>query len=216
MDNNLDISLYLKIEPHVTNGMSIFQMDKFVIEDQITPYRKLKQAVMESRARLENITSMGYDLQELQIKREQAIAKKAKEEDVFEKRLLDVQIDRLQFEINRKQSILDQQHKEVIFFNTTLQELVVQMFGDEETMVKKLQDPSFHQQCETEFWTEKLSRSVFSDLVNYNTISKGVLEAVINLPIEQQRTIILTATQSAEETRLRLTNGKDTALVGMD
>src|ERR1035437_4298087 len=87
----LDISLFLKIEPFITNGMSSFQMDKFVIEDQITPYRKLKQAMIEAKARLETITSIGFDIEELEVKKLKSVSEKEICDNEFDKRLKDIE-----------------------------------------------------------------------------------------------------------------------------
>lgn len=213
----MDISLYLSIEPHMSNGMSTFQMDNFVINESITPYRKLRQIVVEMRARLENITSMGFDIEELQIKK----AKAEHDHSVctdgkYAVQLLEVQIRRYDFELNRKQSILDQQKAEVQFFQTQLEKLAAAHPGGQEQLVKDLQDPDFHLLNEAHFWTHKLARGVQSDMVNYGTVSKGVLEAMLNLPADQQEQILLLGTGGALATQLALGGKRDQALIEQD
>jgi hypothetical protein len=212
----MDISTYLSIEPYITTGMTSFQMDKFVIEDQITPYRKMKQAVTETRARLENITSIGFDLEELEIKVLKTISDQENATNQHEKQLLSVQIRRYQFEQNRKMSILNQQRDEVEFFYNALISIVNKDFGGKTELLKLLENPEFQSEQEKQFWTQKLSRSVASDLINYGTISKGVYEAVVNLSNNQQKAIIADGTHSAQLTRDILAINRDQALVELN
>ncbi|BAW19400.1 hypothetical protein [Ralstonia phage RP31] len=202
----------------MSNGMSVFQMDNFVIKDQITPYRKLRQIIVETRARLENITSIGFDIEELQIKKQQA--EQAKEKvgsfNKLESQLQDVQIRRYEFELNRKQSILSQQNAEVQFFNDQLIKLADEHFGGKEKLLKELQDPNFHAVNEAHFWTHKLARGVHSDLINFGTINKGTLEAILNLPLEQQQSILSLAQGQAIVTQNALRDVRDQQLALQD
>lgn len=212
----VDISLFLKLEPHVTNGMSIFQMDHFVIKDHITPYRKLRQAIIEAKARLENITSIGFDIEELKLKQEKALNDSNSIPDSFERKMSNVAIRRFTFEIDRKQAVLDQMEKEVKFFLDTITNIVNTDFDGSEAAVLLMQDSKFHQIHEAEFWTKKLARSVCSDFVNYGTISKGVLESIANLPEEQRRAIVTEATDQQLTFHDMLNKVKDTVLAIRD
>lgn len=210
------IDQYLKLEPLFTSGMSTFQMNHFVINDHITPYRKLKQAMVEARARLENITSIGFDLEELKIKRDKAhddYLKAAKGPDSL---LLEVQVRRFDFEINRKEALIAQAKKESDFFLDIVKEIVNLEFGSTDDAVLKLSSEVYQQDQEREFWTQKLSRSVFSDLINYGTISKGLMDSILCLPTEQQKLIVDSATQRHVEYQKQLTAGNDQALIKAD
>lgn len=224
MDFSPDLSLLLSLEPHVSSGMSEFQMDHFVIKDSITPYRQLRQIIVETRARLENITSIGFDIEELKIKKEKAewkisdLSKQicSHEEIEYEIRLMKVQMDRCDFELNRKQSILNQQNAEVMFFNNQLIDLVNKVFGGPAKVLEDFKNSAFHNDNEKHFWTHKLARGAQSDLVNYGTISKGTLEAIMNLKQDQQKEIMNIAAGLAESTQRMLSDSRDTCLVSMD
>lgn len=214
----MNLNLLLLLEPYTTTGMSTFQMDKFVINDQITPYRKLRQAVIEARARLENITAMGFDLEELQIKMEQALSVSALTDSscVFDKRLNGIKIRRQEFEINRKQQLIEQQSDEAQFFLRVIKDIVENDFGGEEELLNKFKTKEFHIEQEENFWVEKLSRGVYSDLLNYGTISKGVTEAIANLTAQQQQLIISKATTQQLTTAMLLDKTRTQTLVLID
>lgn len=211
----MNISLFLQLEPHISGGMSDFQMSNFVINDNITPYRKLRQAVIEAKARLENITYFGFDLEELEIKKENAIHLTSTC-DVRQLKLNELEIRRHTFEIDRKKTLLDQMKKEAVFFLTTIDTLVNTEFDGELSIIAKISSSRFQEDEESSFWVQKLSRSVFSDYVNYGTVSKGVLESIACLSTEQQAAIMSNATNQHMDFNIRLHKINDLLLVKKD
>jgi hypothetical protein len=187
----MDLSLFLKLEPTITNGMSEFQMKHFVINDQITPYRQVRQALIEAKGRLENITMIGYDIDELRIKLEKATNDEESfgTVDNYGRRLAAVAKLRHEFEISRKQAMLTQIQREAQFFLDVIAKIAEENGGAEQ-LVANMNDPKFQAREESQFWTRKLARSIFSDLVNFGAVSKGVIEAIENLPIEQRQEIL--------------------------
>jgi hypothetical protein len=144
--------------------------------------------MIEAKARLENITSVGFDIDEARIKLEKAKLDETNGDD-FEKRLAKVAVLRHQFEISRKETILTQQQREVEFFLGVIND-VAEQYGGADKLIEQMQDPEFHGKEESNFWTKKLARGVFSDLINYGAISKGVIEAIENLPAEQRTAVL--------------------------
>lgn len=212
----MDISLFLSLEPYVSSGMSDFQMDNFVINDSITPYRKMRQAVIEAKARLETITSTGFDLEELEIKEQRIEFEKIAITDPFALRLKEVESRRVQFDLNRKRTLLEQVNKEATFFLAALDKLVESEFGGAEALSIKMADPTFHANGEADFWVKKLARGAYSDYVNYNTISKGVLESISCLPVDLRNKILSEATAQQLEYHNTMQGIGDAILVGLD
>lgn len=190
MDFNIKLNQFMELDPLFTSGMSIFQMEHFVINDHITPYRKIKQAVIEARARIESATVLSFDIEELEIKIKQAENKKSTTPDNNEILLAKVEIRRHKFELDRKQRILNQTKDEIEFFVNTISKLIKDNFKSEEEAIKLLNNKEYIDNAEQVFWKEKLSRSVFSDLINYNTISKGLFESILCLPDNMMSDVI--------------------------
>lgn len=210
----MNFDLFLELEPLITHGMSRFQMQNFVINDSITPYRKLRQALMELKARAEVLTNGEFDLQENQLK-----LKKAQQEAAaltgIDREIKEVEVRRLEYIINRTSTVRLQQTQEAEFFMGVASELVEE-FGGVERAKEVLGDPEVQYREETEYWTRRLGRGVFSDLINYGTISKGLVESISNLPMEIQQDIVRVALSQQETLTKLLEDTKDTMLVERD
>jgi hypothetical protein len=211
----MDISLFARLEPLISNGMSIFQMEKFVITDQLTPVRRLRQAFIEGRSRLEARTSKEFEIEEMQIKRQ--MAESALESlSGFELQLKQLDIKRYDFTLNRMRLSLDQLGKEADFFLSMTQEIIDKDFGGIDSCISKLSDPNFYLPAEEDFWTEKLSRSVFADLVNFGTITKGLSESISCLTLDQQKLIYAKAVEQQETLGRMLEATRDNLLAQRD
>jgi len=210
------IDMFLKLEPLFSHGMSQFQMDKFVINENITPYKKLKQAVIEARTRIEVQTTTSFELEELHIKKQKAEFEEMSDPDQFVKKLKNIEVRKLNFEINRTTARLSQLQMEAEFFLKQIEKIVNENFNSIDAAIESLSDFEYQNEQELEYWTHKLSRSVYSDLINYGTISKGVLEAIACLTDQQQMAILSEAAIQQTVFHKLLDNSKDLSLVAND
>jgi len=208
--------MFLKLEPLFSHGMSQFQMDKFVINENITPYKKLKQAVIEARTRIEVQTTTSFELEELHIKKQKAEFEEMSDPDQFVKKLKNIEVRKLNFEINRTTARLSQLQMEAEFFLKQIEKIVNENFNSIDAAIESLSDFEYQNEQELEYWTHKLSRSVYSDLINYGTISKGVLEAIACLTDQQQMAILSEAAIQQTVFHKLLDNSKDLSLVAND
>lgn len=211
----MNIKLFSQLEPHINNGMSMFQMEKFVINESITPFRKLRQAFIEGKARLENLATESLEIEEAEIKKKM-LENELSSSDGLEKNLKEVELKRAELALNRMKLHHQQLKKEADFFLNVVNNIVNDDFGGIESAIEKLSDPNFYNQQESHFWTEKLSRSVFADLVNFGTITKGLSESICCLPIEQQKLIFSKAISQQEILSNLLETTRDMLLVQRD
>lgn len=217
----MDVTLYQKLESLMGSGMTNFQMSKFVMDEQLTPYRKVRQAMMEIRTRLETMTTSSFDIEEKKIKlrglnRDLNNLLQCVHVDETEKELLELKIKRTEYEINRKLELQRQVQSEAEFFISVLNMLSREHFESEEDMVAKLRDPQFHDENERQFWIERLTRNAQADLVNFGTISSGVFQAIGLLEKADQDRIMEQSTTLATNFRLELNSRNDQALIGRD
>ena len=212
----MDIEIFSKLEPLISNGMSIFQMDKFVINDSITPFRKLRQAFIEGKSRVETLANGALDLEELEIKKQIAQSELDSLTSNLEKKLKLVEIKRYELSINRTKLHRVQITREAEFFLNIATDIINNDFGGIEAAVEKISDPDFYNQQEQDFWTEKMARSVFADLVNFGTITKGLSESISCLSVEQQKLIFAEAMNQQDALNILLENTKDRLLVQRD
>jgi hypothetical protein len=210
----MDLDLFLKLEPLTSGGMSIFQMQNFVINENITPYRKLRQAIIELRARLEVLTSSQLDFEESELKRQKLI----EERDLLtgiDQKLKDIEIRRLDLVFNRRSTQLAQYEKEAEFFVDMVRKITDEVGGFEKAQ-EVLSDPTLYNQTEEDYWTKRLARGMYSDFVNFGTVTKGVLESIVALPVEQQHKIVNIALANQDEFSQLLNNTRDALLVERD
>jgi len=191
-------------------------MDKFVINENITPYKKLKQAVIEARTRIEVQTTTSFELEELHVKKQKAEFEEMSDPDQFVKKLKNIEVRKLNFEINRTTARLSQLQMEAEFFLKQIEKIVNENFNSIDAAIESLSDFEYQNEQELEYWTHKLSRSVYSDLINYGTISKGVLEAIACLTDQQQMAILSEAAIQQTVFHKLLDNSKDLSLVAND
>jgi hypothetical protein len=210
----MNLDKFLQLEHLISNGMSTFQMKNFVVNDSITPYRKLRQALIETKSRLEVLTTGEFDLKETQLRLQQAQID-LDNLDGINRQLKELDIKRLEFTINRTTALRVQQTREVEFFLGIIEDLINNLGGTEKAM-EMLSDPQQLMDNESEYWTKRLARGVFSDFVNFGTITKGVIESISMLTPEQQQEIIqlalnqqMTLTSLVDSTRDKLLVTRD-------
>jgi hypothetical protein len=155
-----------------------------------------------------------FDLEEQMIKRERAV-QEAEQLQGFDLQLKNIEIKRIDYILNRTTAMRRQQTAEVEFFMSVVSNIVNELGGVEQVQ-KLLADPAYLMQQESEYWTKKLSRSVFADFVNFGTISKGLTESITCLPAEQQAEIFKLAIDQQNQLTQLLSNTRDTLLVEQD
>lgn len=210
----MNLNNFLQFEPLISNGMSIFQMKHFVVDESITPYRKLRQALIEAKARLELLASGELDLQEQQLKLEKAKIE-CQQLSGIDQQLKEVDIKRIEYHINRSSTARRQQTLELEFFLGVIDQLI-QDNGGLEKAKELFSNPEIQYTAETDYWVERLGRSVYSDFINYGTITKGVVESVNCLPVEQQHEIIQKALNQQLSLTQMLDRTRDNMLVNKD
>lgn len=209
------LDLYTLLEPTITNGMSEFQMKYFAIDDQLTPFRKVRQALIEAKARMETCAMAKLELEEAEVKRDIEHEKFMAALDKNEEKLAAIRQRRHEYEIDRKKAQIAQLETESGFFLDTVKTLAAH-FGGEEKLIELMKSKEFQLEKETEFWKEKFTRSVLSDMVNYGTITKGLFESISCLPQVQQDDIMKAAIEKQDSYQRYLSNFRDTILALRD
>lgn len=210
----MELDLFLKLEPLINGGMSAFQLQNFVINENITPYRKLRQAVIELRARLEVLAGSQLDFEEAELKKQKLIEEKEALTGIDQK-LKDLEIRRVDLVFNRRATQLAQYEKEAQYFIDMVTKLTNDVGGFEKAQ-EVLNDPEAYNQTEEEYWTKRLARGMYTDFINFGTVTKGVLEAITALPIEQQQKIVNEALTTQANFGELLNNTKDALLIERD
>jgi hypothetical protein len=206
------MKLFFDIESSIEQSMSDYQITNFVVNDHITPYRRLKQVVIELRSRIENRASCILDLEEITIKLEQLNEELGALEDGYAKRLKTVDLRRQQFQQNRKNMQLKLIDHEVEVFEAELAKLSAE-FGGDEQLVRLVQDKAFRDAGEEQYWEKRLTRNLIADLFSTGRISKGVYETLAALPMEKFENILIGATIENIQIQKSLEDARDKFLI---
>lgn len=211
------LDVFYKAQECIEHSMSEFQINQFVIEDHITQYRKVKQIVIELRSRLENKAMAEFDLREIELEAERLQHKLENSvyDDEFARRKDEINLERQQYQVDRKQAQLQLHEREIGVFTKAFEKIVDEM-GGEELFLEKITDNNYRDVEEQNYWTAKLSRSLQGDLISTGVISRGIFETIVNLPKEQQKLIYENAIKGQIALGQQLDDQKDSLLVESD
>lgn len=212
------LDIFFDVEKYIENSMSDFQIRNFIINEQITPYKKLKQAVVEIRARLENKAMMEFDQQEMLINLEklQFQEKSMHGSHDFEIKLKQLEIKKLKYLIDRKQHQINVVEKETQTLLQCFESIVKTEFDSTIDITEMIKSKDFRESSETDFWVEKLTRSALADLISTGVLSRGVFEAISNVPHELKEKIYLKSIEKQIQLGIELESKKDLLLSSLD
>ena len=212
------LDVFFDVEKYIENSMSDFQIRNFIINEQITPYKKLKQAVVEIRARLENKAMMEFDQQEMLINLEklQFQEKSMHGSHDFEIKLKQLEIKKLKYLIDRKQHQINVVEKETQTLLQCFESIVKTEFDSTIDITEMIKSKDFRESSETDVWVEKLTRSALADLISTGVLSRGVFEAISNVPHELKEKIYLKSIEKQIQLGIELESKKDLLLSSLD
>lgn len=206
----------LTLLDQVDTGMSAFQIENFVINEQLTPYRQVRQALIELRARVETKAMLNLEIEELEAKVERNISIKKITTSGIDCRLLAIENKRYDFERERKLRMVSQLEKEATLFDSIAQQLIAKHFIDQASFAQLLANGEQVNEQERMYWEERLAKSAISDLINYSTLSKGTVDAILSLPKEMQASILDKGLSTSLRLTASLTALKDLNLAKID
>jgi hypothetical protein len=165
-------------------GMSKFQIKNFIINDQITDYKKLKQCLLELRTRYEILKDIDEEMELKLVDRDELEFELKNENNEFAKKRK--QIKRKQ--IKRQLDTIVERKENIEYEIESLEEYLaelIQKYG-----VEKIEEMLDNQEnYEIEYWTKKFTRSVYQDLLSNGRISTTLLESISNVSDEIQENI---------------------------
>ena len=162
--------------------MSQYQIDHFVVGEKMTPYRILKQILLELESRYKNtkLLTTDFKIESLEIK-------KLKRElgsitDEIDKEIAELKIYRREVDSEAIQKNISNMEYEIGVLENQYN-ILKERFGD---TTKLLLDES----GEEEYWINKFIKEAQVDIMTTGRIGKGVLDAIMTLPNDLQGLII--------------------------
>ncbi len=179
----LSDSKLIEISTQLNDGQSKFQNEYFVAGAQITPYKKVQQALLELQARRHGKVELEYKLKKAIIQRKKIERDLIHASDELDIELLQVELDKTNFDVSlyeKKRETYDREISE---------------FCD---MIRNHMDPdksidfylSTDEDEERRYWITRMAKQAAVDLHCYGRIGSGNLDSIINMSPEDQVAVL--------------------------
>jgi len=182
---------------NLNSGQSQYQSEHFVADSQLTPYRKLKQCLLELETRHHSWHNINNSLKRKLV--EIKIAKKQLQEttDELQKELISVDIEDMEHDVKVWNRKIKQASEEVKVFI----DLVKKISGGDKEMLKKAY--TYDHEEERKYWVTRMAKQAAMDMISYGRIGSGNMDSIAMMPEEDQIETLATTIQYNE----RLTQG---------
>lgn len=172
-----------------------FKLKWFVGEQQITPFAKLRQWLLELRSKEEVIDAQMHDTKTMQLKIKKFKRILESSTDEIEKEEAEIELTTLEFNLRRNQrrtndSLLERQH---------LIDLINEFLDSEESKlpdgrsIMDIMGTSEEDHLEAHYWTIRLAKQAAMDISSFGRVGVGNMEAICNLTEQRQSEILVLA-----------------------
>jgi len=169
-----------------------FKLRHFVGDQQITPFSKLRQWLLEIKSREEQIERMEYEIRktDLDIKIEQRNADST--DDPLLKEKFEVEIMRL----SREKGITERRIHDYYLERQQLVDLSRELLDSDEgktpdgRSLMEVFNTVEEDEYEAQYWTQRLAKQAAMDMIFYGRINSGNMDAIAMLPSAQQGEVL--------------------------
>lgn len=182
---------------NMSSNQSEYQNKFFVTASQLTPYRMLKQCMLEIEARHHSWYNVKNKHKRKLIEIQMAKRDLEQIRDPLAKQLLEVDIEDMENDCRIWERKLLQAEDEMLGFINQ----VKQIAGDDEELLKKAF--SYDEEEERQYWVTRMAKQAAMDMVSYGRIGSGNMDSIAMMPEEDQIMTLATTLQYNE----RLMNG---------
>jgi len=157
-------------------GMSDFQSRYFVVNSQVTDYRRVRQALLEIDTRIGSQKQIERQRRKRMIEKQILERDIANEPDELKKQLIQVDIDQADWDIHMYDK------KEVMVQNE-LNNFVNMVKAVVPNLEALQQFGTHNEQLEREYWITRMAKQAAMDLNTIGRISQGNLDSILMMPM---------------------------------
>lgn len=183
MDNT---EIYDLVTSHGSWSMSDFQSRYFVVNSQVTNYRRVRQALLEIETRLAAKKQIERSRRKTEIQRKIHERALAEEQDDLKRELIEVDIDQCDYDM----SVYDKKYK------VCLEELekFAEIIKDIVPNIQELETYKEHNEVEERnYWIARMAKQATMDLMTIGRIGSGNLDSIAMMPLGDQKETIKAA-----------------------
>jgi hypothetical protein len=190
------------VESHGSWSMSDFQSRYFVVNSQVTDYRRVRQALLEIETRIAAKKQIVRDSKRSEVKLKIKERELVNQVDDLEKELILLDIDQLQYDISVYAKKLRVVEEEINEFVKLVLELVPSV-ADLETYKEH------NEELEREYWIYRMAKQASVDMVTTGRIGAGNLDSIAMMAPKDQAITIGSALLNSKNLTAGITKIED-------
>lgn len=182
--NNQDI--YNLVESHGSWSMSDFQSRYFVVNSQVTDYRRVRQALLEIETRLAAKKQIDRNKKKTEIQKKIYQRDFENEKDELKKELIKIDIDQCDYDI----SVYNKKYRVCLEELENFANIVKDIVPDSETLEKFKEH---NENEERHYWITRMAKQATMDMMTIGRIGQGNLDSIAMMPLKDQEETIKAA-----------------------
>jgi hypothetical protein len=161
------------------SGQTDFQSRYFVANSQITPYKKVKQSLMELEVRYHAYHEIRASLRKAEIMRLKLIKQKDLIDDELDQELIQIDIDKNDYDITVWKRKLRQSEYEINTFLSIVKE-----------HAKNPDDLEYYrghnEEEERQYWIARMAKQAAMDIISFGRVGSGNMDSIAMMDPEDQ------------------------------
>lgn len=178
--------IYELVEKEGSWAMSDFQSRYFVVNSQVTNYRRVRQALLEIETRIAAKKQIERNRWRTETQKKIYLRDLTNEHDELKKEMIMIDIDQCNYDL----SVYDKKYKVCLEELKKFAEIVKDIVPDIETLY------SFKEHNEVEernYWIARMAKQATMDLMTIGRIGQGNLDSIAMMPLNDQAETIKAA-----------------------
>ena len=183
MENN---EIFEMVESHGSWGMSDFQSRYFVVNSQVTNYRRVRQALLEIETRIAAKKQIERSRRKTEVQKQIFERDYHSEQDELKRELILVDIEQCDYDL----SVYDKKYRVCLEELQKFAQIVKDIVPD----VTTLETYKEHNEVEERnYWIARMAKQATMDLMTIGRIGSGNLDSIAMMPIQDQQETIKAA-----------------------
>mgnify|MGYP003138063887 FL=1 len=170
---------WIELSYKLEGGQTKYQNQNFVVGTQITPFKKVQQALLELQSRDNTRVELQYRLDKnaIDIKKLNRQLKLAT--DPLDKEMIEVEIEKAHYDRTIWEQKVTVCKREIANFTGQLEEMVDKSKGVEYYL-------DTNEEEDKKYWISRMAKQAACDMISFGHVGTGNMDSIMNLPPDDQ------------------------------
>ena len=170
---------WIELSYKLEGGQTKYQNQNFVVGTQITPFKKVQQALLELQSRDNTRVELQYrlDKNSIDIKKLNRQLKLAT--DPLDKEMIEVEIEKAYYDRSIWEQKVTVCKREIANFTGQLEEMVDKSKGVEYYL-------DTNEEEDKKYWISRMAKQAACDMISFGHVGTGNMDSIMNLPPDDQ------------------------------